>query len=100
MFIPDEIGPTITEYLGGFPSAPNETLERCKKRISSHVTDELPVNRLRDETNEDADIHLYGYYTSSTTRSDQKLTTKICTDSQEHSTWYDTGRRQIGYYLL
>ncbi|KAF8783468.1 hypothetical protein HNY73_013625 [Argiope bruennichi] len=46
MFSLDEINRPIAEYLGGFPSASNEALERCKKRISTQITDELQVNRL------------------------------------------------------
>ncbi|KAF8784371.1 hypothetical protein HNY73_010059 [Argiope bruennichi] len=60
MFSSDEIGPTITEYLGGFSFASNEALERCKKRISIQVTDELQMNRCRDETNEDETYILTG----------------------------------------
>ncbi|KAF8784704.1 hypothetical protein HNY73_010349 [Argiope bruennichi] len=63
MFSPDEIGPTIAECLGGFPSASNETLERGKKRFSTQVTDEFQVKHLRDETNEDASVHLHGSHT-------------------------------------
>ncbi|KAF8792539.1 hypothetical protein HNY73_004123 [Argiope bruennichi] len=99
MFSPDEIGPTMTEYIGGFPPASNEALKRCKKRISTHGTNDLLLNRFCDETNKDADVHLPGSDTSSTASTDQKWSTKICTGSQERSTWYDTGRRQVGHYL-